>query len=178
MNTKLIAVVLLVGGVLNCQSYGQEPSADEKSALALLGQFSGKWEKRFTIAKSEWSPEEQIKTGTHSCKWILNDRHLQETGQDSDGGNYISIYSYDTAAKQYRMSAFQSNGSTWQMSGKWDARSNTFTWSRDLGDGIRMEASYQLLSAVEFKFSYVAKNDDGKIFFRLEGTGKRIPEKK
>jgi hypothetical protein len=156
----------------------QEASPDLKSALAPLGRFAGTWEKRFTIYKSEWSPSEQTKTGTHSCKWILDDRHLQETGRDSDGATYMSVYSYDVAGTAYRVSVFQSNGNAWQMSGKWDASSSTFTWMRELDDGIRMTASYQLVKADEFRFSFLAKKDDGKVYFRLEGTGKRVEEKK
>jgi len=178
MNAKLFPVFLL-GILLSGRGvYAQEPSPELKSALAPLGRFAGTWEKRFTIYKSEWSPQEQVKTGTHSCKWILADHHLQETGRDSDGTTYLGIYSYDTAAKEYKMSVFRSTGDTFQMTGKWDAGSSTFTWSQKLDDGIRMTASYQLASLNEFKFSYVAKKGDGKVYFRLEGTGKRVEASK
>jgi hypothetical protein len=156
----------------------EESSSEGKSALAPLDRFAGTWKKRFTIYKSEWSPAEETKTGTHSCKWILDDRHLQETGRDSDGATYMSVYSYDVAGKTYRLSVFQSNGDTWQMSGKWEASSSTFTWTRELDDGIQMTASYQLVKADELKFSFLAKKEDGKVYFRLEGTGKRVEEKK
>jgi hypothetical protein len=136
--------------------------------------LAGTWEKRFTIYKSEWSPVEQSKTGTHSCRWILDCHHLEETGRDSDGSTYLSIYSYDVAAKAYRLSAFQSNGSTWQMSGRWDPETSTFTLSRELDGGIRVTASYQLVGPDGFKFSYTAKNGNGKVYFRLEGTGRRV----
>jgi hypothetical protein len=98
----------------------REALPDLKSALAPLGRFAGTWEKRFKIYKSKWSPTELTTTGTHSCKWILDDRHLQETGRDSDGATYMSIYAYDETGKASRMSVFQSNSNTWQMSGKWD----------------------------------------------------------
>jgi len=178
MNAKLFVVFLVVGLLPAGAAYAEEPSPDLKSALAPLGRFAGSWEKRFTIYKSEWSPEEQVRTGTHSCKWILDERHFQETGRDSDGATYISIYSYDAGTKAYRMSVFQSNGNSWQMTGKWDAGSNTFTWSRKMDDGIRMTSSYQLVSPDEFKFNFVAKKDAGKVYFRLEGTGKRVEARK
>jgi hypothetical protein len=178
MNMKLLPMVLL--GVLfsGPGASAQEPSPDLKSALAPLGRFTGTWEKRFTIYKSEWAPEEQTKTGTHSCKWILNDSHLQETGRDSDGTAYMSVYSYDAEAKAYRVSVFRSNGSTWQMSGKWDAESSTFTWSQELGEGIRLTARYQLVTPDEFKFSYLAKKSDGRVYYRVEGTGKLVEASK
>ena len=178
MNGKLFALLLPGAMLWGPGASAQEPSPDLKPALAPLGRFVGTWEKRFTIFKSEWSPTEQAKTGTHSCKWILDERHLQETGRDSDGSTYMSVYSYDAEAKAYRVSVFRSNGSTWQMSGKWDAESSTFTWSQELGDGIRLTVVYRLVTPDEFKFSYVAKKSDDKVYYRVEGTGKRVEASK
>jgi hypothetical protein len=159
-------------------AFAQEPSPDLKSALAPLGRLAGTWEKRFTIYKFEWSPEEQAKTGTHSCQWILNDRHLQEAGRDSDGTAYLSVYSYDAEGKAYRVSVFRSDGSTWQMSGMWDAKSITFTFSQELADGIHLTVLYRLVTPDEFKFSYIAKKSDDKVYYRAEGTGKRVEASK
>jgi len=46
----------------------QEPQPNAKSALGELSRFAGTWEKKITVYKTVWSPEEQSKTGTHSCK--------------------------------------------------------------------------------------------------------------
>lgn len=169
-----IAVFLLTGHSVS----GQESAADAKSAIAELNRFQGAWEKEFTIYKSEWSPEEQMKSGTQTNAWILDDHHLQETGQDSDGLNYMTVYSYDVAAKAYRASVFSSNGNTSQMSGQWDAQSSTFTWKHELGDGIRMIGTYKFLTPDQFKFGYIAEGKDKKVLFRLEGTGTRRDAKK
>lgn len=157
---------------------GQESATGAKSAIAELNRFQGTWEKQFTIYKSEWSPEEQTKSGTQTGVWILDDHHLQEIGQDSDGLNYMTVYSYDVAAKAYRATVFSSNGNTSQMSGEWDPQSSTFTWKHDLGDGIRMIGTYQFQTPDHFKFSYIAKGQDNKELFRLEGTGTRRDVKK
>jgi hypothetical protein len=156
-------VAILVVAAVAASTTAQEPSPDLRSALAPLGRLAGTWEKRFTIFKSEWSPEQQTKTGTHECKWILVDSHLQETGRDSDGSAYMSVYSYDAVAKEYRASVFQSNGRTEQMSGKWDAASSTFTWSQEVGEGIRMIGTYHFIKPDEFRFSYIAKKEEGKV---------------
>jgi hypothetical protein len=177
MNMKLFPIVLLGVLLSGPGAAAQEPSPDLKAALAPLGRLAGTWKKRFTIYKSRWSPNEQVKTGTHSCQWILSDRHLQETGRDSDGTAYMSVYSYDAEAKAYRVSVFRSNGSTWQMSGKWDAKSSTFTFSQELAAGIRLTVLYRLVTPDEFKFSYIAKSAD-KVYYRVEGTGKRVKASK
>jgi hypothetical protein len=92
--------------------------------------------------------------------------------------NYMTVYSYDVAAKAYRASVFQSNGNTWQMSGQWDAQSSAFTWTHELGDGIRMIGTYKFVTPDQFKFSYMAKGKENKELFRLEGTGTRRDAKK
>lgn len=170
----ILVVFLLTGHSVS----GQESEADAKSAIAELNRFKGTWEKQFTIYKSEWSPSEQTKSGTQTDAWILDDHHLQETGRDSDGMNYMTVYSYDVAAKVYRASVFQSNGNTWQKSGQWDAQSSAFTWTHELGDGIRMIGTYKFVTPDQFKFSYMAKGKENKELFRLEGTGTRRDAKK
>jgi len=107
----LTAAFLVCGNQLTSNSFiAQERSPELKSRLEPLGRLVGTWEKRWTVYKSEWSAEEQVKTGTHTSKWILNDRHLQTNGQDSDGSSYLSIYSYDPATQEYKSFAFQSTG--------------------------------------------------------------------
>jgi hypothetical protein len=179
MMRHTLALACLLIFLLPGQSMsGQESSADAKSALAELNRFRGTWEKQFTIYKSEWSPEEQTKRGTQTNTWILDDKHLQETGQDSDGINYMTVYSYDVAAKAYRASVFQSNGNSWQMSGQWDAKSNAFTWTHELGDGTRMVGTYKFVTPNQFKFSYVAMAEKNRVLFRVEGTGTRLEAQK
>jgi hypothetical protein len=163
---------LLLFATLNSVACAQ----DEDSPVEPLRKFSGTWEKQFTIYRSEWMPEQQAKTGRHSSRMILNDKHMQETGRDSDGSSYLTIYSYDDAGKEYRTSTFRSTGESWQMQGQWDARTNTLTLARQLDKVIRMKATYRFLSPNEFQFSYVAQDDAGKVYFRLEGTGKRVSE--
>jgi hypothetical protein len=177
MSSRLLYLVVLGSLLQQAPVSAQDLPRDVKAALAPLDRLKGTWEKRFTFYKSEWTPKEEERTGTHSCQWILNDRYLQESGRDSDGATYLTIYSYDSSAKAYRVSAFRSDGNTWQMTGKWDAETSTFTWSHKLSDSISMEGKYQFLNPNEFKFSYITKGD-GKLYFHLEGTGKRVEANK
>jgi hypothetical protein len=41
-----------------------------------------------------------------------------------------------------------------------------------------MIARYQFIKPDEFRFSYIAKRDESKVYFRLEGTGKRVEANK
>ncbi len=177
---KLIAAITVLSVFLlaGYRVSGQESATDAKSAIAELNRFQGTWEKQFTIYKSEWSPVEQTKSGTQTDAWILDDHHLQETGQDSDGQNFMTVYSYDVAAKAYRASVFLSDGDSWQMTGQWDAQSSTLTWKREVGDGILMTGTCTFLTPDQFKFGWIAKGKDNKELFRLEGTGTRRDAKK
>lgn len=171
MRHKCIAAVLLSLLFVGPWAQGQEPP------LAELGRFAGTWEKQFTIYKSEWFPEEQTKTGAQTGAWILDHHHFQETGRDSDGLEYMMIYSYDANAKTYRASMFQSNGNALQMTGSWDAESSTFTWTQAMADDIRLVATCTFTSTEQFEFRYNAKDQDGKELFRLEGTATRVEAK-
>jgi hypothetical protein len=175
MKAFLPLIISLVTVFATMSANAQKP---DQAKLDQLNRFAGTWEKKFTIYKSEWTPEEQTKSGTHTCSWVLENSHLQETGTDSDGGTYITMYSYDAATMAYRASAFQSTGNSWQMKGTWSDDSNTFTWSHEVMPGVQMIASHQFITPDQFKFSYLVKDKANKILFRLEGTGKRVTKTK
>jgi hypothetical protein len=170
---SLLGCVLMVAFLLSPLSNAQDGKPTPDIALKELNRFVGHWEKSFTIYKSEWNPTEQARTGTHTCEWILNDRFVQEKGEDSDGGTYLTIYSYDAVSESYRASIFQSTGMTAQMNGKWDAATKTFTWTHEIGDGVIMTSKYQFVEPKEFKFSFIATDRERKVLFRLEGKGQR-----
>lgn len=149
-----------------------------KSLLEPLKQFEGSWTKKFTVHKSPWVNEAHTETGAHVAKWVLDQRHLQEIGKDSDGSTYMSFYSYDAETRDYRLSIFTSAGSVWQFAGKWDPAAKTFLWTRTMPDGVRMTATYQFVRPDEVKFRYVASKKDGaEILFQLDGVGQRVESK-
>lgn len=150
----------------------------DHAKLEHLNRLVGTWEKKFTLYKSEWTPEEQTRTGTHTCTRVLENSHLQETGKDSDGGTYITMYSYDSATMSYRASTFQSTGNSWQMKGTWSDDTNTFTWSHEVMPGVQMIGRLQFTAPDQYKFSWFAKDKDSNVLFRLEGTGSRVTKTK
>jgi hypothetical protein len=169
----LLLLLLPTGPIASAQ----KSAPDVESPRGQLSRFSGTWEKQFTVYKSEWSPGEQTKSGTHTCLWILDGRYLQETGQDSDGAKYMAVYSYDEAAEVYRASVFQSSGNSWHSSGHWDDASKSFTWTHSVADGVQMVGTYKFVKPNQFTFSYVAKNAANHELFRLEGSGSRKESK-
>jgi len=169
---RFVAVVIVFLPLMCCSTApGQAPDSDR--AMNSLAPFIGKWNKEWTVHKSEWTPKEQQATGVHTWDWILEKQHMQETGKDSTGSTYISIWSYNKAARSYRVASFQSSGNSVLMNGQWDSKSRTFTATHEMPGGVKMTATYVLKNKDLFQFSYVATDNSGKIYFNLQGTGKR-----
>lgn len=148
-------------------------SEDQNVSIRSLEPFIGTWNKEWTVHRSEWTQKEEKATGTHTWKWILDKQHIQESGLDSNGSKYLSVWSFDNPSKSFRVATFQSSGSLFQMNGEWNSASNTFTGSHAIGNGVRMTAKYILKNKDLLEFSIVAKDDSGEIYFHLEGIGKR-----
>jgi hypothetical protein len=174
---RFVAAAILFLPIACCSpTLAQSPDSDR--VMNRLDPFIGTWNKEWTVHQSEWTPKEEKATGTHTWEWILEKQHMQETGKDSTGSKYISIWSYDNESRSFRVATFQSSGNSQVMNGEWDSKSRTFTATNDLGNGVEMTATYVLKNKDLFEFSYVAKDSSGKIYFNLQGIGKRAPSLK
>jgi len=148
-------------------------AADPPKELETLNRLAGKWEKEFEVTTPGQTPEKVKKTGTHASEWILNNRHLQEKGKDSDGTTYLSVYSYDEQAKQFKSTFFQSTGFTTVMLGSFDAVTNTFTFKRKI-ENSEFIGTNQSIDADNYKMHFELKRSDGTIVWKLTGTAKRV----
>ena len=170
------AAVLFVSFACCGKTLAQSSNSDRP--IKSLDPFIGTWNKEWTVHKAEWTPKEEKATGTHTWEWILGKRHMQESGKDSTGSEYLSIWSYDNSTKSFRVATFQSSGNSVQMNGEWDSQSRTFRTTNDVGNGVKMTATYVLKSKDLFDFSFVAKDDSEKLYFNLKGIGRRAQTKK
>ena len=148
-------------------------SRNSDQSIKLLEPLIGTWSKEWTIHQTEWTPKEEKATGTHTWEWVLDNQHIRETGTDSTGSKYMSMWSYNKSTMNYRVATFQSNGNSSQMIGSWDTETNTFIATNDLGNGVTMTVKYVLSDEDSLRFSFVARDDTGKTYFHLEGIGKR-----
>ena len=60
------------------------------------------------------------------------------------------------------------------MNGEWNSRTRTFSATNDVGNGVKMTATYVLKSEDLIEFRFVAKGGDGKLYFNLKGIGRRV----
>lgn len=167
---SVFAVVLLASGGCNRTS---DPAQEIEDSLAGLTPFIGTWEKEWTSYQAEWTPAETKASGTHTWKWILDKRHIQEFGQDSTGTTYQSIWSFDDDSRSFRVETVQSGQEPFSMVGEWNPSSNSLTAVQDMGDGIKLTATYLLKNKDLFEFRFLAKDQTGKVYLHLEGIGKR-----
>jgi hypothetical protein len=159
---------------LTCCGTTVAPPVGPVATITSLDPLIGTWEKTWTEYPAAWTESESTKSGTHTWDWILSNSHLRELGKDSDGTEYLSVWSYDESVRGFKVSTFQSSGRTLQTIGSWDAESNTFRATGDLGNGITMTITYALKSEDSLEFSFTAKDSQGNLYYDLKGTGKRV----
>lgn len=147
-----------------------EPPADLAEELRPLHRYAGTWQKEFESTQGE---EKVKKSGTHTSKWILKNRFLQEEGKDSDGTMYLSVMRYDPDTQQFKLTFFQSTGFSSTLTGTFDAATSTFTF-KDSNGGGSFVGTNQFVDADTYKMHYQAKGPDGKVQFQISGTAKRV----
>ncbi len=145
----------------------------ERSPQEPLVRFSGVWKKQWKLLPSEWVPAENAASGTHVTRWSLNGRFLKEEGQDSDGGTYVSMSSFDEQSGQYLLSSFSSRGGTTRLIGSWNAETFTMTWRNTKRPGMTEEWTYRLTGPNSYDFEFVIRGSDQKRYFHLKGTAER-----
>jgi len=146
----------------------------ERSPLEPLVRFSGSWKKQWKRLPSEWIPEEQSATGTHTSRWCLNGRFLKEEGLDSDGSTYMSLLSYDQNAGHYLLSSFMSEGFATRMTGTWDEATHTMTWQNKVQPGFTSEWTYRLTGPDSYEFEFITRGEDNKLYMHLQGKAQRV----
>ncbi len=172
---RLIAITLTV---LAAATFSETAKADDTTKrsveLQVLDRFVGTWTQTFTLLKTEWTPEEKRGTGTFSSTRILGGQFVQETGQKADGNSHLTLYTYDEKRKSYRMWYFASSGQAGEVTGKWDAESNSLVWKWDAPNGLTGTGTHHFVNDDTYEFSTVIKDKSGKVFFRREGKSTRI----
>ena len=161
----------LAAMVLVCGAMAQDPQKEHKEAMAVLGLFEGNWRKEFKLLRGFLNPADAAKTGTHECRQALGGALLQETGRDSDGSTYMSIYTFDPSDRAFKLSVFQSNGVVSHMRGDWNPQTRSFTWINKRDDGAVTTATYSFDSPHEYRFSIVTRKDGAFELARIEGKG-------
>ena len=110
--------------------------------------------------------------------WITDGRYLQQSWKiPADGDNpAISatvISTYDVNEKVYRQWQFMSDGATGQATGKWDATSNTMTWTERKSDGLTVVTKAHFPNPDLQLWTITGTDRAGTTVFELSGDSKR-----
>lgn len=110
--------------------------------------------------------------------WTLEGRYLQQTWKipadaDNPALSATVISTYDVNDKVYRQWAFLSDGSTGQATGKWDAASNTMTWTERKPDGLTIVTKAHFPNPDLQLWTITGTDRASKMVFEMSGDSKR-----
>jgi hypothetical protein len=86
---------------------------------------------------------------------------------------FVSQWTYDAARKAYRAWYFDSAGTVGESSGTWDENAKALILTTELGNGITATNTTRFVDPDTVEWTYVAKDDKGKVYSSLEGKWTR-----
>ncbi len=168
--------LILLGPALPGLSLGQPaPEPKDIPELKVLERWVGKWDLHVTMKKSVWFPKGETIEATAITEWALGGRYLQSKNKDKTTpyqGTWLATY--DLAHKAYRQWYFDSLGGAVEVSGEWDEKSKTMTWTgQDKKQGLTTKTQHKFLSADEHEWTSVVTDKDGQVMMDEHGKAKR-----
>lgn len=170
MKTLLNLVVLAVVLGSTATTRADEPKA-KSAELQVLDRYVGSWEETNILKPAVWTPERAILTTTTTRRWILNEQMIENKGEWTPGNTeFLHLMTYDPDQKEYRQWYFaKGNVVPHTYRGKWDAATETFTFTGTVGDGIQSSGQQHFVNKDTFTWTLVAKDRAGKVVLDMEG---------
>lgn len=173
LNALLVLTVSLI-------CHGAVRAADGPTSvipeLTVLKHYLGNWNVTYS---SETAP---FTEGRTSAEWTLDGRFLKQTSElktrftQPHELSVTSLITYDRKARVYRSWTFVSNGRTSRASGKWDAETNTMTWTSSPVDGITSTRAETFAKDGTQSWTTDSMNAQNKAVGHSEGTSTRIDD--
>ena len=175
------AVLLMSAGAF--PAYAQKAKEKEKKKesaavkpparpdeLKTLERFVGVWSTETTIRVAEWTPKADKQKGVTKYEWIVGNRFLQSRGSSDNGKFHDSeIMTYDPESKAFQSWYFDSMGFTGDSVGQWDEKSQTMTWTGDVGDGGKLINTVKFVNKDTQEWTLVAKAVDDTVLLNMSG---------
>jgi hypothetical protein len=142
--------------------------------MKVLEKRVGDWTTTTRIKPAEWTPEAVESKGVEKIELVMHGRFIQGKVRTQPADvEAIWLGTYDPAQKAYRLWYFSSQGDIVETSGKWDAKTNTMTWTNNPQPGITAIARWRFPTADTFEWDLVAKDRSGKVYLDMEGKLRR-----
>jgi hypothetical protein len=148
-----------------------EGPAEGIPQLKVLSNYVGTWEAEVT---SDQSP---LTRGTHTAKWILDGRFLQQdvTVTSDDGQLTITsrnLYTYDTNVGKYRTWSFISDGNAYSSTGTWDDSTRTLTFTNTV-NGLDSKTTAHFAEDGVEQWRWQITGPNGDTVFDMKGVSRR-----
>jgi len=139
--------------------------------LAPLSNWAGEWIGH--VEKPTPRPP-----GPSKGVWIVDGRYLQQSWRipadaDNPALSATVISTWDVNEQVYRQWMFMSDGATGQATGKWDADSNTMTWTERQADGLTIVTKARFPNPDLQLWTITGTDRAGRTVFALSGNSKR-----
>lgn len=136
----------------------------------VLDRFLGDWSWEVTTYSPGSSPEEQHSTGRSSYARVLGGRFVEETGEDSEEGLSLVLYTYDQRQECYLLRVFLSKyrGPDAPFKGKWNEATRSIEWVATTDEGHSITNQHHFVSDDAFEAHIVARDSAGQVLWRQE----------
>ncbi len=163
----LVAVVAVFGST----TIGHADEAAAKSSeLQVLDRYVGTWDETVVIKPALWTPEKTTSSTTTTRKWILNGRMMENKGAWTPEDEFLHLMTYDPKQNEFRQWYYDKDNLVPQeYKGRWDAATQTFTFTGTLADGIQSTSQQHFVDKDTFTWTLVAKDQTGKVVLDMEG---------
>ncbi len=150
----------------------------ERSAeLRQFDRFLGTWKAEYRVPKAEWTPEEKSGSATMVFTRELGGQMVRERTKHSDGTEGTFLMLFDVNQKKYRAWWFSSMGQFNDSTGQWDDAAKAFTWKLTDPNGLASMAQHRFVND-KLDWTVLVENPQKVAMFRMEGTSKRVVEKR
>jgi len=163
----LVAVVAVFGST----TIRHADEAGAKSPeLQVLNRYVGTWDETVVIKPALWTPEKTTSSTTTARKWILNGRMMENKGAWTPEDEFLHLMTYDPKQNEFRQWYYDKDNLVPQeYKGRWDAATQTFTFTGTLADGIQSTSQQHFVDKDTFTWTLVAKDKTGKMVLDMEG---------
>ena len=160
----LSSLFLCLLGLVPGRAFTQADGAPKRSPeLQVLDRFVGVWDVKNTIKLP--SGEEFTNDFVSRRSWSLGGTFLRS--QDTNFSNpeakeFQLLWTYDPAAKNYP-AVFMDGPYRGELTGVWDAKTNTMHWKGKMANGVTAEGNDRFIGKDRIEASGVFKNAAGEI---------------
>lgn len=164
---NLVAAVAVIAS--STIGHADEPIA-KAAEIQVLDRYVGTWNETVVFNPAVWISEKTTLSTTTKRQWILNGTMIENKGAWTPQAEFLHLMTFDQSKNEYRQWYYDKDNLVPQEShGKWDAATQTFTFTGTLGNGIKTSSQQHFADKNNFTWTMVAKDDAGKVVLDMEG---------